>query len=146
MSQLSYQVGTNANIITLEVQVGTAAGWGAFVFQPVPDSNPVKYKLLAQSSLSGLNTVFPKTTLGLSQNLEGTEAIIEVRADFRTVPAINGSDLQLKNSILFNALVIKFILDGGTDGQITFSYDATDTILFSTDGEIVSVQKTISFK
>ena len=146
MSQINYQVGEDANIITLEIQVGSAAAWGGFVFQPIVGTDPLKYKLLAQSHLLGSNTVFPKTSLGLSQDLRGIDILVEIRADFRVATHIDGADLKKKDIVLFNALVIKYTLNGGNDNTVFFSYDSNDTIYFSPDGEIVYVQKTISFK
>lgn len=144
MAARNYPINQDATLITLEIQIGTPAGWTAKVYKPVPPASSGQFVVLAQSGITGGAAVFPEKPLGTGAELSNVQVIIQIIGDFRLVNGIDFEQLKNDPQFLRNVFFVNYILKGGPFGEQIFDYD-NDDYGFSTDGQIIVIDKYVNF-
>ncbi|NTS41914.1 hypothetical protein HRG84_13440 [Flavisolibacter sp. BT320] len=144
MAARTYPVNPDGSLITLEIQIGTPAGWTAKVYKPVPPASSGQFIVLAGSEIQGGAAVFPESNLATGAELSNTHVIVQIIGDFRLVSGVDFEQLKNDSQFLRNIFFVNYILRGGPLGEQIFDYD-NDDYGFSSDGQIIVIDKYVNF-
>ncbi len=134
----NYNVGSDSNAITLQVNTGTAAMCYTIANQVLSGGQ----KVFKADSPDGSNGAIAITNIGSGADLKNTEIVIQTIADFSALPQDVIDSIKQDPHSLKNKLVIEYIFSGGATGKQHFDYDNDDFII-SSDGKLVVVTKKI---
>jgi hypothetical protein len=135
----TYNVGPDANTVTMEVNAGTAATCFTAAFQVMPGGQRT---LRGESTKAGNGTI-KKKTLAKAGELKDTKLVVQTIADFSALPQQVIDAIKTDPHALKTALKLDYTFNGGKPGKQIFDYDFDDYILGS-NGKIVVVTKTIN--
>jgi hypothetical protein len=128
----TYVTGDDANVICVEVTVGTAGAATTVVLLSLPGSDP---EVIAKSDNNSGN--IPETPIGKAGQIRNGSLRIETTVDLGILPA---SEWPAATS----TLVVTYVLTGGDSGRDEFHYDPDDRRI-SANGKIIAIGKNVKF-